>query len=106
MEAGVEGDGQRVDLHCGERQVGERHEDGGPTVSEVLPSQPEHRECAGRDGKRLQGDEHQRARPHPPERYEQEQHRLDMTGQLVELVAVTSGDLKEVAVKGVHSAWL
>ena len=92
---------QRQPLGRRVEQVDEPEPEARPLAVEVLRREPVDREGAERDHDRLDGEQHLRARPDPPERRERGEDGVEMRGQAGDLDAVAARHLEEVAVGGV-----
>jgi len=68
---------------------------------EVLPREPEDRECAGAHRRRLDDEQDHRARPDQPERREEREQWIDVPAEPGELLAVLGGRLEQPPVRRV-----
>ena len=90
----------RQPLHRRIEQICDGERSSRPFQVEVLACEPVDRDRAGRDGDRLHDEQELGRWPHPPERSERGQDRVEMRAETGDLLAVDIGDREEVAVCG------
>src|SRR5262249_49850967 len=91
---------ERQPLRRREDQVDEREPKSGLVGADMLPCKPEDRERAERDRDRLDGEQHVRARPDPPEWREEREDHVGVRGEPRYLLAGGARHLEEVTVRG------
>ena len=87
-------------LHRGQEEVRQGERGAGSVRRDMLPCQPEDRQCPGGDGDRLQNEQHLGVGPEPPERCQQDEDRVEVRAQSRDLVAMHVRDGQDVAVGG------